>query len=318
MAYSKSKVEAVEEALLSACKKDTEIEAKDDSHLTRKKRDKETAHISNHVKQFNADEAMALSLQNKIERGDDVEGQIEEITGEGAEIQTEIIEKRQKNKELADKLSKYKGAQSELKDSAFDGLNLNTMQKKFIINLCNPDSPYYSKKHEAYVASGYTAKTKNSLMANISMNLKKPKIKTAIERYRKNMIVGKKIEISEETVEILRRRATYSLDTFYKDNGEMIPYSEIPNEWKCCVDDRVTDYKGAQANQKIEKYKLCDRHKSIETLHKLLEVQQSISEAPKNVGGRPSSVQAAIDMGKDKDGNQGPRVVFNISTFGDD
>lgn len=229
MAYSNKKVEAVEEALLNACKEKKVVEPKDDSHLTRKKRDKDTAHISNHVKQYSTNEAMELILQNKISKGEDVE--VETVEGEGSEIYVEILEKRNKNLELANKLSNYKKASSELKDPAFDGLNMNLMQKKFIINLCNPESPYYGKKHEAYAAAGYTAKNKNSLMANISMNMKKPKIKTAIERYRKNMIVGKKIEISEETVEILRRRATYSLDTFYNEDGSMVPFSEIPPEW---------------------------------------------------------------------------------------
>ena len=309
----------VENALLDACKTDKEYEEADDSHLTRKKRDKLTAHVDNQIKKVKCDVAMQMSEENKRERGD-IEGDFEELKpGEdGYEIQEELKEKRKESEALTKKMSKYKGSKNKFEHPVLKGRGLNEMQKKWIYYYCDPDSPYFNEKHQSYIAAGYTAKNKNSLMANISMNLKKPKIKDAIDAYRKSTISGKKLEISTEMVEILRRRATYTLDIFYSDDGEMIPYSEIPDEWKCCVDDRTVDYKGAQANKEIIKYKLCDRHKSIEALNKLLEVQSEISTVPKNPGGRPSSVSAAIDMGKDKDGNQGPRVVINMSMFEDD
>lgn len=320
MAYSNKKVEAVENALLQACKTDKIIEERDDSHLTRKKRDKDTIHIANKVKKFSADEAMEISLMNKAEKGEDVEFEV--VEGEGsalyAEIQAEREAKRKKNAELAKKMEKYKGKTKTIQHPAFNGLHMNEMQKKFIINLCDPDSPTFGDKHLSYTAAGYTAKNKNSLMANISMNLKKDKIRTAIDRYRKSMISSKRMEISTENVDVLRKRAHYDIRMFYNEDGTMIPYSEIPEEWICCVDDITRDYKGAQANQEIIKYKLCDRQKSIDALNKLLEIQHSISEIPKNQGGRPSNVQAAIDMGKDKDGNQGPRVVINMALFEDD
>jgi hypothetical protein len=323
MAYSNKKVEAVEQALLEACKTDREYEEADDSHLTRKKRDKITAHIDNQVKKLKADEAMEKSKLNKIEQGT-FDGEIEVITGEGAEIQAEreykFKEQKKKSEELTSKMEKYKGGNKKIQHPAFNGLHLNEMQKKFIVNYCDPDSPHFSDKHNSYIAAGYTAKNKNSLMANISMNLKKEKIKTAIERYRKSMISSKRMEISTETVDLLRKRATYSITTFFEfKNGKKVqkPLEEIPQEWHCCIDNIKDGYQTSKGIYLAE-YILCDRQKSIDALNKLLEVQHSISEAPKNVGGRPSSVQAAIDMGKDKDGNQGPRVIINMSLFEDD
>lgn len=319
MAYSKKKVEAVEQALLDACKIDKEYEEADDSHLTRKKRDKLTAHVDNQIKKVSCDRAMEMSEDNKREQGI-IEGTFEELKKgeEGYEVQQELLEKKKKNKELSEKLTKYGTGKKTIQDEIFKGLHMNEMQKKFVTFLCDPESPTYSDKHMSYINAGYTAKNKNSLMANLSMNLKKEKIKTAIDRYRKQMINSKKLEISTEMVEILRRRATYNLSTFYNEDGSMIPLSEIPAEWQCCVDDRSLDYKGRDADVKVERYKLCDRHKSMQELMKLMEIQQSISDVPKNVGGRPPSVQAAIDMGKDKDGNQGPRVVINMALFDED
>lgn len=318
----------VEEALLDACKTDKEYEEADDSHLTKKKRDKITAHVDNHIKKLSCDEAMVLSVENRKEQGiEDVDGDFEELTQgeEGYEIQEEIKAKREekktKSEELTKKMSKYKGGKASLQHPAFNGLHLNEMQKKFIIGLCDPDSPTYGDKHLSYTSAGYTAKNKNSLVANISMNMKKPKIKEAIDKYRKSLISSKRMEISTETVEILRRRATYSITTFFDivdDRKVQKPFKEIPEEWHCCIDNLKDGYQTSKGIYNFE-YIMCDRHKSLEALQKLLEVQASISEMPKNKGGRPpNSVTAAVDMGKDKDGNQGPRVVINMSLFEDD
>jgi hypothetical protein len=104
---------------------------------------------------------------------------------------------------------------------------------------------------------------------------------------------------------------------FYKTDGTMIPYCDIPPEWHCCIDDLVLDYKGARADKEILKYKLCDRQKALDTLNKIMEITQTINgqSGISQAKQKEMSITAAIDSGKDERGKQGPRIVFNITQF---
>jgi hypothetical protein len=189
---------------------------------------------------------------------------------------------------------------------------LTPPQRRFVVNFCNPESKTYNDKFGSFIEAGYSAKNKNTLISNVSKLLGQTKIKEALDVYRKEMIKSKKLEISTETIDILRKRATYDVTYFYKKDGTLKPLNEIDEEWRCCIDSVDTDYKGATAQQKVVKYKLCNRDNAIKTLTTLLEVQKTLSEqgamgAPPNM-----QIQAALDAGKDKDGNQGPRFIFNV------
>ncbi len=221
-------------------------------------------------------------------------------TGETRKINSKSFKKVDGDMKILDKLESGK---------------LTHPQRRFIVNFCNPESPTYNDKFGSFIEAGYSAKNKNTLISNVSKLLGQTKIKEGIDVYRKEIIKSKKLEISSETIDILRKRATYDVTYFYDKGGELKPLDQIDDEWRCCIDSVDTDYKGATAQQKVVKYKLCNRDNAIKTLTTLLEVQKTLSDQG-TMGAPPNmQIQAALDAGKDKDGNQGPRVVFNISAF---
>ena len=195
-----------------------------------------------------------------------------------------------------------------------DGLRLTQNQRRFIIKFCNPESSYYNDKHGSYIDAGYTASNKKALIANVAKLLGKEKIKEGIRRYQKEMINSKKLEISSETITMLRKRATYDVSTFYNDDGTVKPLSNIPHEWHCCIDEVQRTLKGATASGVELKYSLCHRDKAMSALTSLLQIQKALDDqANSSSVSNAMNMQVAVDSGKDKDGNQGPRIVFNIS-----
>lgn len=293
------------------------IEMRDDKPQSsiHKKRDTVSKRASNAQKMFKVNAALGLPIDDLLEKND--KGKTEYADYE-ENIITTSTDKEEKdegsNDTITKKMKGYKGRSIVGDSKILDGLSLTKSQRKFVINLCNPESYTYNDKFMSFTDAGYSAKNRNTLVANVSKLLGNPKIKMAIDRYRQEMVNSKKLEISAETVDILRKRANYDVAYFYNVDHSPKPYDEIPAEWRCCIDDVIVDYKGARADQKILKYKLCDRQKAIDALNKILEITQALGGQG---AGRPHNmnISAAIDAGRDKDGNQGPRIVFNISSF---
>ena len=283
-----------------------------DDGMIHKKRDRAGAKIPTRIKQLKVDAALGIdsSFESTVysHLEDDFLSEKNGIVAEAKEKNDNI----DLNGNRREKTSKIPGDSKIL-----DGLMLRDNQRKFVISFCNPDSPMYNDKFGSFKAAGYAFKNKNTLVANVSKLLGNAKIKLAMDRYRQEIISSKKLEISTETVDMLRKRANYEISMFYNTDGTMIPYSEVPLEWHCCIDDLVLDYKGARADKQILKYKLCDRQKALDTLNKIMEITQTINgqsgvSAAKQ---KEMSITAAIDSGKDDTGKQGPRIVFNITQF---
>lgn len=278
-----------------------------DEGLVHKKRDRISARVPTQIKQLKVEEALGIESSQIVE---DVNIENTRFS----HLEDDLIENKD---ELTVNPVSTKTRKIQGDSKVLDGLSLRDNQRKFIIAFCNPDSPTYNDKFGAFKSAGYTFKNKNTLIANVSKLLGNQKIKLAMDRYRQDIINSKKLEISTETIDMLRKRANYNISTFYNSDGTMIPYEKVPVEWQCCIDDIVLDYKGARANQKILKYTLCSRQKALDTLNKILEITQTINgqgglSAAKQ---KEMSITAAIDSGTDDTGKQGPRVIFNITRF---
>ena len=217
------------------------------------------------------------------------------------------------SKENTDKHSDRREKQFDYR--CFDGLSLSKMQKEFVVTFM--DAPYFGKKERRYEAykKVFNPSNENSCKANCSAMLKKSKIKTAMRLYQAESLKNHKIEVTSESIESLRRRANYSVSTFYNDDGTCKQLHEIPEEWLVCIDNIKIDKKSNAGKGVIEtkEYKLCDRDKALDRLQKLLGVYQEMENiqvsVPTNAG------KNAIESAEGQNGNNagGPRIVLNMS-----
>jgi len=191
----------------------------------------------------------------------------------------------------------------------FEGLHLSKLQKAYIVTYLDP--PYLGRKEFRYEAykKVYNPSNQNSLKANCSSLLNKTKIKEGIRLYRIHALKNHKQEVTNESIENLRKRSTYSVSTFYFDDGEPKPLDEIPEEWMICVDNIEIDKKITNNKEaRTVKYKLCDRDKALDRLQKLLGVSEDIKtiEIP-----MPGTGQNAIESAEGT--NNRPQVLLQMS-----
>ncbi len=196
--------------------------------------------------------------------------------------------------------------------TCFDHLRLSNMQKEFVVAYMNP--PYFGKKENRYQAyrEVFNPTSDNSMRSNCSALLSKSKIKEAILAYQKEALKAHKIEVTTESIENLRKRAGYSIDTFYDSSGTPKPLDKIPTEWLICIDNIKKDKKANAGKAVIEvlEYKLCDRDKALDKLQKMLGVTQT-----------PETLQVSVPVSAGKDAiesvgesaDSGPRISLNMT-----
>ena len=155
----------------------------------------------------------------------------------------------------------------------------------------------------------FNPSTEGSKRANCSALLSKTKIQEGIRKYQIHSLQSHKLEVTTESIENLRKRANYSIDTFYTKDGEPIPLDKIRSEWLICIDNIEKDRKSNAGKGVIEttKYKLCDRDKASTQLQKLLGVFQDMESI--NVSVPVTEAKNALDNGK----KAGPRISMNIT-----
>ena len=193
----------------------------------------------------------------------------------------------------------------------FDGLGLSKMQKQFIVTYM--DSPFFGRKENRHAAykKVFNPSTDGSLRSNCSALLSKSKVVEGIRKYQIFSLQSHKLEVTTESIENLRKRANYSVDTFFTKDGEPIPLDKIDKEWLICIDNIEKDRKSNAGKGIIEttKYKLCDRDKASTQLQKLLGVFQEMESI--NVSVPVSEGKNALEDKTDS-GPRKPRVTFTI------
>lgn len=194
----------------------------------------------------------------------------------------------------------------------FDGLHLSKMQKAFVVIFM--DSPYFGKKEFKYEAykKVFNPSNDNSLRANCTALLNKQKIKEAMMLYQVEALKNHKLEVTTESIETLRKRANYSVSTFYHNNGSCKDLKDIPQEWLCCIDNIKIDKKSNAGKAPIEtkEYKLCDRDKARSELVKMLGVYKEMESM--QIGIPLQQEQSAIDTAGEQPPS-GPRISLNMT-----
>lgn len=191
----------------------------------------------------------------------------------------------------------------------FKELKLSKEQKRFVVTFMDP--PYLGKKEfrfEAY-KKVYNSSNQNSMRSNCYALLNKPKIKEAMRLYQVHALKNHKTEVTSESIEMYRKRATYTMDMFFDKNGSPLSLEKIDPEWMVCIDgiDRKLSTK---TEQPIINFKLADRDKAAAVLQRMLGVMEEPSELQVSVP--VSEGKNAIDSAGGKEGNA-PRIMLNMS-----
>lgn len=190
----------------------------------------------------------------------------------------------------------------------FDGLHLSSLQKEFIVKFMDP--PYLGKKEFRYEVfkDVYNPGSDNAMRANCTKLLQKPKMKEAMKLYQIQSMKNHKTEVISESIENYRKRANYKMSTFYFPDGRPKPLSDIPEEWMICIDG--IDRKLSTKNEKeIINYKMADKDKAVEKLHKLLDIDKE----GEKISIEMSEGKKSIIEESEGTGNAGPRIVLNMS-----
>lgn len=237
---------------------------------------------------------------------------IEEINKDKSEAQKRRWEKRKLEKESGVSFSDTKEDRSGKKYNfkCFEGLSLVNKQKEFIVRFMDP--PHSGRRENRFKAyeEVYTASSPNSLKANCTALMNKSKVKEGILAYQRYALQNLKIEATNQNVDALRLRATYSVSDFYKEDGTPKPLNEISPEKLICIDDIDIDWKLSNKSEKrIVKYKLANREKAMDTLQKMLGIMKEMESI--NVSIPVGEESNAID--NNSANNTGPRISLNMT-----
>jgi hypothetical protein len=134
---------------------------------------------------------------------------------------------------------------------------------------------------EACMNSGYRYKKNGDANAFYRVvaveNLNKLNIKDAVQKIIQHAIKDKK-EIEKELFTLMWHRANYDIKTFQNEDGTFKLLSEIPDEWRCCIDGVERKYYGKNADVCVVVSKLADRDKAIDKLDKYIKMTNDIQE----------------------------------------
>lgn len=189
----------------------------------------------------------------------------------------------------------------------FDGLHLSPKQKEFVVVYMDP--PFLGRKEFRYQAykKVFNPSNDNSTSANCTALLGKAKIKEAMRAYQIFALKNHKQEVTSESIEIYRKRATYTLDKFFESNGKPKPLDDIDPDWMVCIDN-IERKLSTKTETDIVNYKLCDRDKAMGQLQKMLDISGDGEKLDLSISSGNKSV---IDDAEGK--SSGPRITLNMS-----
>lgn len=142
-------------------------------------------------------------------------------------------------------------------------LELNPREYKFVAVYCSNNF----NAVDACEKAGYNERTKAKYRAIAYSLLQRKEIVEAVKQYIDIVIQPYKDRLELELLNVYYRRATYSISTFYTPEGLPKKLNEIPEEWKCCIDDMnyIVMNKGTFT---INAYKLPNRDNALQVLYK--------------------------------------------------
>lgn len=98
------------------------------------------------------------------------------------------------------------------------------------------------------------------------------RVRDAVGLIVESYIAEKKTHIEQQILRVLYARAFYDPDMFLDRQGRFRHQnlSDIPEQWRCCIDGIETKAYGKNAERLVTTYKLADREKAAEKLAKYI------------------------------------------------
>lgn len=144
-------------------------------------------------------------------------------------------------------------------------LNINPREYKFLAVYCSNNF----NAEDAVEKAGYVERSKAGYRAIAYSLLQRKDIVDAIKIYIDTIIQPYKDRLELELLNIYYRRATYTIDKFYDDEGKPLPLKQIDKDYICCIDD-VKYVKITGTQTVIPAYQLPSRDIALQALYRFV------------------------------------------------
>lgn len=151
-------------------------------------------------------------------------------------------------------------------------LDLNLREYKFLAVYCSNNF----NAEEAVKKAGYVERTQAKYRAIAYTLLQRKKIVEAIRIYIDTIIQPYRDRLELELLNVYYRRAMYTIDKFYDNDGKPLPIKEIDKDYICCIDD-VKYVKVTGSNTVIPAYQLPNRDLALQALYRFVTGQDVTS-----------------------------------------
>lgn len=142
-------------------------------------------------------------------------------------------------------------------------LNLNPREYKFLAMYCSNNF----NAEDAVEKAGYVERNKARYRAIAYTLLQRKEIVEAIRIYIDTIIQPYKDRLELELLNVYYRRAMYTIDKFYDNEGNPLPLKEIDRDYICCIDD-IKYVKVTGTNRVISAYQLPNRDSALQALYR--------------------------------------------------
>ena len=142
-------------------------------------------------------------------------------------------------------------------------LNLNPREYKFLAVYCSNNF----NAEEAVKSAGYVERNKAGYRAIAYTLLQRKEIVEAIKIYIDTIIQPYNDRLEMELLNVYYKRAMYTVDKFYDDNGNPLQLKEIDKDYICCIDDIKYVKNG---NTLIPAYQLPNRDLALQALYRFI------------------------------------------------
>ena len=144
-------------------------------------------------------------------------------------------------------------------------LDINPREYKFLAVYCSNNF----NAEDAVEKAGYVERSKAGYRAIAYSLLQRKDIVDAIKIYIDTIIQPYKDRLELELLNMYYRRATYTIDKFYNDEGNPLPLKQIDKDYICCIDDiKYVKITGTQTV--IPAYQLPNRDIALQALYRFV------------------------------------------------
>lgn len=144
-------------------------------------------------------------------------------------------------------------------------LDINPREYKFLAVYCSNNF----NAEDAVEKAGYVERTKAGYRAIAYSLLQRKEIVEAIKIYIDTIIQPYKDRLELELLNMYYRRATYTIDKFYNDEGNPLPLKQIDKDYICCIDD-IKYVKVTGSQTVIPAYQLPNRDVALQALYRFV------------------------------------------------